>query len=83
MVYGGIDGESINQHLFYCLFIFKNVPIRQIYVEWIAIWKVRAACNMLLGILIKTIIDVENFRIVCNAMEEWWVMSFTLWMLGE
>ena len=31
---------------------------------------------MLLGILIKTIIDVENFRIVCTAMEEWWVMSF-------
>ena len=33
---------------------------------------------MLLGILIKTIIDVENFRIVCNAMEERWVMSFAI-----
>ena len=26
-------------------------------------------CCCLLGVLIKTIIDVENFRLVCNAMQ--------------
>ena len=79
MLYGGIDGGSINQHFFYCLFLFfLNVLIWEIYVDWIANWKVRATCNMLLGILIKTIIDVENFRIVCSAMEERWVMSFAI-----
>ena len=31
MVYGGIDGGSINQHLFYCLLV-QNALIKKIYV---------------------------------------------------